>query len=144
MSATLDVNVLVYASDTSSPRHDSATRLLRQFAAGPEIGYLFWPVVLGYLRIVTHSGILAHPLSPTAAQGNVDALLSQPHIRAVGEEPDFWSVFQGLTEDDPVRGNLVPDAHLVALMRQHGVNTIWTSDRDFRRFPGLHVKDPYH
>ena len=35
-----------------------------------------------------------------------------------------------------------PDAHLVALMRQHGVSTIYTRDRGFRRFDGLTVLDP--
>ncbi len=34
------------------------------------------------------------------------------------------------------------DAHLVALMNQHGVSTIWTHDVDFRRFDGIRVYDP--
>ena len=42
-----------------------------------------------------------------------------------------------------VRGNLVPDAHVVALMRQHGVSTIWSHDRDFVKFPGISVRDPF-
>jgi predicted nucleic acid-binding protein len=40
-------------------------------------------------------------------------------------------------------GNLVPAAHLVALMRAHGVSNIWTSDRDFRKFDGIRVKSPF-
>jgi uncharacterized protein len=40
------------------------------------------------------------------------------------------------------RGNLVPDAHVVALMLQHDVPTIYTHDRDFRRFDGIDVIDP--
>jgi hypothetical protein len=28
-------------------------------------------------------------------------------------------------------------------MRQNGVRTIWTHDRDFRRFAGLDVRDPF-
>jgi predicted nucleic acid-binding protein len=38
---------------------------------------------------------------------------------------------------------LVPDAHLVALMRENGVRRIWTSDRDFRRFDGIEARDPF-
>ena len=38
--------------------------------------------------------------------------------------------------------NLVPDAHLAALARAHGVRTIYMHDRDFRRFPLLEVVDP--
>ena len=41
------------------------------------------------------------------------------------------------------RGNLLTDAHIVALMRQHGVSTIYTHDRDFRKFDGIRVVDPF-
>jgi len=43
----------------------------------------------------------------------------------------------------PVRGNLVPDAHLAALLKQHGVRTLYTRDADFRKFPFLDVRDPF-
>ena len=41
------------------------------------------------------------------------------------------------------RGNRAPDAHLVALMREHGVSAIWSHDRDFRKFRGITVRDPF-
>ena len=45
--------------------------------------------------------------------------------------------------DAPViRGNLVFDAHTAALMNEHGIQTIYTHDADFKRFPGLEVIDP--
>jgi len=37
----------------------------------------------------------------------------------------------------------VPDGHLAALMRQHGVGKIYTRDRDFRRFDGIAAEDPF-
>ena len=40
------------------------------------------------------------------------------------------------------RGNLVPDIHLAALLRQHGVPVIGTHDRDYRKFDFLKVVDP--
>jgi uncharacterized protein len=43
----------------------------------------------------------------------------------------------------PVRGNLVPDAHVAAILFQHGVNTLYSSDRDFRKFQSLNVRDPF-
>jgi hypothetical protein len=43
----------------------------------------------------------------------------------------------------PVRGNLVPDAHLASLLRQHGVKTLYTRDTDFRKFDFLEVSDPF-
>ena len=42
-----------------------------------------------------------------------------------------------------MRGNLVPDAHLAALLKQHGVRTLFTRDADFRKFRFLDVRDPF-
>jgi toxin-antitoxin system PIN domain toxin len=142
VSATLDANVLVYASDRNAAVHERAETLVRRLAAGPEIVYLFWPVLLGYLRIVTHPGILGNPLSPGIAMRNVEALLDLPHVRAPGELDGFWPVFRSMAGDRP-RGNDIPDAHLAALMRQHGVRVIYTRDRDFRRFDGIESRDPF-
>lgn len=44
---------------------------------------------------------------------------------------------------DPVRGNLVPDAHLAALLRQNGGRALYTRDGDFRKFSFLDVRDPF-
>jgi uncharacterized protein len=142
LSPTVDANVLVYASDTSADVHESAEALVRRWAAGPEILYLFWPVLLGYVRIVTHPGILTSPLSPRDAMQNVEALLDRPHVRAPGELDGFWPVFRSIAGDRP-RGNDVPDAHLAALMRQHGVRLLYTRDRAFRRFEGIEPRDPF-
>jgi len=142
MSATIDANILVYASDSSATHHDRAEALVRRLAMGPEIVYLFWPVLLGYLRIVTHPGILANPLAPAFAMRNVEALIDRPHVRVPGEIEGFWTVFRQAAGEQP-RGNQVPDAHLVALMRQHGVRLIHTHDRDFRRYDGIEVSDPF-
>ncbi len=143
MSATVDVNVLLYASDESSRFHDRARELVDDMARGPELLYLFWPVVMGFLRMATHPAIFPLPLSVEHATANVEALLAVPHIRPAGEREDFWRDYATATAGMVVRGNLVPDAHLVALMRQNEVASIWTHDRDFRKFEGIRVRDPF-
>ena len=143
MTVTLDTNVLVHASDESSSFHDRAIGLLAALAAGPELVYLFWPVALGYLRIATHPTIFQKPLSAAEATANIDDLVSRPHIRTSGEADGFWGTYRAVTGAVPARGNLVPDAHIVALMLQHGVSTIWSHDRDFLKFPGIKVRDPF-
>jgi uncharacterized protein len=143
LSATFDANLLLYASDEASPRHAAAREMLARFAAGPSLVYLFWPVVLAYLRIATHPSVFEQPLDPEAARANVASLLDRPHVRAPGEQPGFWPLLDRTLGEGTVRGNLVSDAHLVALMRQHGVTVIWTTDRDFRRFDGIRARDPF-
>lgn len=142
MSATVDANILVYASNTADPIHRPAVDLVRRLAEGPELVYLFWPTIMGYLRIVTHASILPRPLAPGEAMRNVEALFDRPNIRVAGEGEAFWPAFRRAAGDH-ARGNDVPDAHLVALMRQHGVRLIYTRDRGFRRFDGIEARDPF-
>jgi uncharacterized protein len=143
LTATLDANVLLYASDESSPFHQRARDLLQEIANGPDIVYVFWPTVMAYLRIATHPAIFARPLSLAVAIGNVDSLARLPHIQMPGEQERFWQRFREVALEADARSNLVPDAHLVGLMRENGVGSIWTHDRDYRRFPAIEVRDPF-
>lgn len=143
MSAAADVNTLLYASDRDSPFHDRAVQFLTDRATTLDLLCLAWPTLMGYLRIATHPGIFAHPLSSTEAMRNVNALVGLPHVRLLGEEDGFWDVYQDVVRNWPARGNQVPDAHLAALLRQHGVGTLYTSDADFRRFDFLRVVNPF-
>jgi len=143
VSYTLDANVLLYASDESSPVHRQARSFVERMAAGPEIAYLFWPTVMAYLRIATHPAVFARPLSIVEAVGNIEQLLNRPHIRTSGEADGFWRRFRAVADDAQPSGNLVPDAHLVALMAENEVGTIWTRDRDYRRFARIAARDPF-
>lgn len=142
MSATLDVNILVYASNTADAAHRVARELVERFAGGPDLLYLFWPTLMGYLRITTHPGILPRPLMPRDALDNVSALLGLPHVRTPGEVEGFWELYRSTAGNHP-RGDHVPDAHMATLMRQHGVRVIYTRDRGFRRFEGIEARDPF-
>lgn len=141
MSVTIDTNVLVYAANEDDPAHQRSRELVERLAAGPTILYLFWPALLGYVRIVTHLGILPTPLSPRLAMRNVEHLIRLPHVRVPGELPGFWAHYR-FASAERARGDDVPDAHLAALMRQHGVGVIYTRDQDFRRFDWIESRDP--
>ena len=143
MSYSLDVNLLLYASDRSSNRHARARRFVESCAAGPEILCLTWPTLMSYLRIATHPRIFSAPLSPDEALGNITALIDLPHVRALSELDGFLDAYKHMTGEIPVRGNLVPDAHLATILVQHGIRTLYTNDRDFRKFQSLDVRDPF-
>ncbi len=143
MSYSVDANVLLYASDRSSPKHPEAIRFLKQRASDPDLFCIAWSTLIAFLRISTHPRIFARPLSPDDALGNVESLLSLPHVRMLSEGEGFLEIYREVTARFPVRGNLVPDAHLAALLRQHGVRRLYTVDRDFRKFDFLEVADPF-
>jgi toxin-antitoxin system PIN domain toxin len=143
VSYSVDVNVLLYASDKSSDRHDAAHRFLQSCASNPEVLCLAWPTLMSYLRIATHPRIFAAPLAPDDAVGNVKSLLALPHTRAVAEQEDFLDAYAHVGGGVTVRGNLVPDAHVAAILFQHGVRTLYSNDRDFRKFESLDVKNPF-
>ena len=68
--------------------------------------------------------------------------MSLPQTRALGEEEGFFAIYETVAGSS-VRGNLVPDAHLAAILLQHGVTTLYTRDADFRRFDFLDLRDPF-
>jgi uncharacterized protein len=143
VSYSLDVNVLLAASDQTNPKNAAAIRFLERRAKDSEVLCLAWPSLMSYLRIATHPRIFAHPLTPSEALGNVESLLSLPQVRVLSEEEGFLQVYREVTRAFPVRGNLVPDAHLAAILRQHDVRTLYTADADFRKFDFLEVRDPF-
>ena len=93
--------------------------------------------------MATHPRIFAQPLSHADASRNVEALMALPHCRVIGEQDGFWNTYRDITGDVPTRGNLVPDAHLAAVLRQNGIAMLYTHDRDFRKFAFLEVRDPF-
>lgn len=143
MSFSVDVNVLLYASDRSSPFARQAAELLATCAAGDDLFYLAWPTIMSYLRIATHRAVFTSPLSPDEAMQNISALLALPHVRTLGEDEGFWDAYRTVSAGLPLRGNAVPDAHLAALLRQHGVIRLYTNDADFSRFAFLTVINPF-
>ncbi len=142
MSASIDANVLAYASNDAEPVQARAKAFIGQLAEGPDLLYLFWPTILGYLRIVTHPSILKRPLTPVEAQTNIERLASRANVRTPGESNSFWELFLA-SGGASARGNAVPDTHLATLMRGNGVRILYTRDRGFRRFDFLDVRDPF-
>jgi toxin-antitoxin system PIN domain toxin len=142
VSFALDLDVLLYASDSTSRYRRQASSFLQACMETNDLFYVAWPTIMSYLRIATHPSVFVHPLSPDEAAQNIQTLIDLPHVRVLSEGEGFWEVYQEVTRERHVRGNHVPDAHLAALLRYHGIKTIYTHDRDFLRFEFLQVRDP--
>jgi predicted nucleic acid-binding protein len=57
MSYSIDANLLIDASDTSSPEHRAARDFLAGRAADPDLMCLTWTTLMAYQRIATHPSI---------------------------------------------------------------------------------------
>ncbi len=137
----VDANLLLYAVNADSPRHQPARVWLEETLSGTTRVGLAWIVVLAFTRISTRSGIFSNPLSPSQSLAFVESWLEQPIVELVVPGREHWSVFRRLVADAGTAGNLTSDAHLAALAIEHGF-TIYSSDDDFRRFSGIDHVNP--
>jgi toxin-antitoxin system PIN domain toxin len=137
-----DINVLIYAHDTTSPFHQPAHNWwLEALAGGTEIG-LPWIVVLGFIRITTNGRLGSRALTVPKAISHVRNWLTQPRVRILPPGERHGEILFDLLEKLGTGGNLTTDAHLAALaIEYHGVIVSW--DNDFARFPGLRWRKPF-
>jgi hypothetical protein len=142
MSA-LDTNILVYARRSDAPHHRQALRLLRTFAEGARPWALPWPCVYEFLRVVTHPRVFQPPTPLEAALDGLESLLASPSLTLLGEGPGHPAHMRRMVDAGRAAGNLAHDAHIAALLREHGVREFLTADRDFSRFPGIRARDPF-
>lgn len=135
-----DLNVLLYAVDADSARHERASAWLEKAVNGgeQEIG-LPWAVILGFLRLTTSSRVFARPLSIEQALEWIRDLAARPSVRILDPGKAHLGILGHLLLASGTGGNLTTDAHLAALCLEQDA-VIVTGDRDFQRFPGLRVE----
>jgi hypothetical protein len=139
----LDTNILVYARREETPWHQPARALLKQLAEGERPWALLWTCLYEYLRVVTHPRVFHPPTDLEAALEDLERLVESPSVVLLGEGPGHVRAMGEALRSGAVSGNLVHDGHVVALLREHGVRELWTADRDFTRWTGLRVRNPF-
>lgn len=142
MSYSFDANILLYASNESSEFHARAKVFLNDRQADSDILCLTWPVLMAFQRIATHPSIFSNPMSGETAWGNVQQLLKLPRARVIQETASFALDYAEVSKSAGIYGNLVPDAHIATILRQHGVRRFYTADTDFKKFGFLEVVNP--
>lgn len=136
----LDANILFYSYSTASPEHQKAKDCVEQLFSGTETVGLPWQTIAAFLRISTNPRLPgARPA--TEAAHEVEAWLSQPSVRIVTPGEDHWRVLRQLMFEGQAFGPLVSDAQIAALAIENGA-VLYSSDRDFARFPGLRWMNP--
>jgi uncharacterized protein len=91
---------------------------------------------------VTHPRIYNPPTPLAKAIDQIEAWCEAPGLTLLSEVDGYWPELRAALENGRVRGPQVHDARLAALCLLHGVQELWTADRDFSRFPELIVRNP--
>jgi toxin-antitoxin system PIN domain toxin len=138
----VDTNVLVYAHRADSDWHAAAARQLASLAEGRDSWAIPWPCLHEFLAIVTHSRIYRPPTPLAKAIEQVEAWLESPSLVLLGETATYWTSLKPLLLAGRIEGSRVHDTRIAALCLQHGVDELWTADRDFSRFPELRSRNP--
>lgn len=137
----VDANVLLYALNRDAVDHEPARRWLDRALSGDETVAFSWLVLLAFIRLSTKVGLFPRPLAVEGALDRVDAWLAAPAAVLVEPTPRHATVLRDLLGAVGVGGNLVSDAHLVALAIEHRCGIV-TFDHDLTRFSGVKAIRP--
>ncbi len=137
----LDINILLYASNTASSNNAAAKDWLdRQMSGSLAVG-MPWITLLGFLRLATNARVVMRPFTIQDAWRQVSEWLACEAAWIPQPTERHADVLGELLALPGVHGNLVADAHLAALAIEHGL-TLCSTDGDFARFPGLSWRNP--
>jgi len=138
----VDTNLLVYAHRADAPWHDRADACLAELAEGGARWAIPWPCVHEFIAVVTHPRIYDPPTPLALALEQVAAWTEAPRLELLSEASGYWDVLSHLLRAARISGGAVHDARIAALCLHHGVNELWTVDRDFGRFADLRTRNP--
>ena len=137
----VDTNVMIYAHRRDVDRHLEYRAWMEALIAGPEPYAVSDMALNGLIRVVTNQRIYKNATPIQVALSFAETIRGQPHAHVVSPGAQFWAIFRDLCLKAGASGKLVPDAYLAALAIEHGCEFVST-DRDFRRFPGLRWRHP--
>ena len=137
-----DANLLLYATDSTSPFHDAARQWWTTCLNGSAPVGLCHPVVFAFVRISTHPRAFERPLSLSRVARIVQSWFDRQVTRTLYPGPrHVRNVLSLLAAAGSSGGNLVTDAQIAEIAIAHRAE-VHTADHDFRRFPGLEYRFP--
>ena len=139
---SLDVNVLVYAFRQDSVKHEECRDWLSKQIRNRNGLVLIDIVLVGFLRICTHSKIFREPSSISEATNFLTVMISNPNVTLTSSTPETWHMFSRILDKTNVQGNKISDAWLAAIAMERNL-TLISTDSDFNLFPNLKLLNPF-
>ncbi len=137
----VDVNLLLYATVSGFPQHETARAWWQETLNGSEDVGLSPPAIFGFLRTATSPRVLVAPMTAADATGYVAGWLDRPTAVFVVPGPRHLEIAFGLLREIGTAGNLTTDIQLAALALENDAE-IASNDSDFGRFPALRWRNP--
>lgn len=138
----VDTNVLIAVHRREAVGHQIADATLVRLVASGQPWAIPWPCVHEFLCVATHPRVFQVPTPLDDALLAVQRWLDTPSLTVLGETDAYWLVLTEIMRRGRVSGPKVHDARIAALCLVHGVEELWSADRDFRLFPQLRVRNP--
>lgn len=137
----VDANILLYARNSSDPRHEPARNWLEAALNGDTRVGLPWSTLGAFFRIATNPRAFPDPLAPDTAWQQIMDWLAAPSSWIPEPSDRYAQILGKIVVKHRVTGPAMTDAMLAALAIDHGVELIST-DSDFKAFEGLRHVDP--
>ena len=137
----VDANLLLYAYAAASPHHQQALNWLEAVLSGDEPVGLPSQTVAAFVRIATDHRVPGYRRSPEEALHAVEQWLERPNVQLLVAGDRYIRLFRKMVIEGKASGPLVSDAEIAALTIENGA-VLYSSDRDFARFPGLRWVNP--
>lgn len=138
----IDTNVLVHAHQRESELHQRAKELLVAMAEG----VIPWGICLHsfieFYGVATNPKLWRLPSTPDQALDQIAAWRESPSLRVLSDDVTMLPVWADLLRVGNIRGGKVRDARIASCCLINGVDTLFTVDRDFSRFPALRTRNP--
>ncbi|MBM3789810.1 MAG: type II toxin-antitoxin system VapC family toxin [Acidobacteria bacterium] len=138
----VDTNILVYAHRADSSRRAKANRIVTGPADGSSLWSIPWPCLHEFLAIATHPRIYDPPTPLADALRQIQCWMESPTLVMLGEGEDFFPGWAEVLSNSGVAGAAVLDARVAAICLRHGVEKLFSADRDFSRFADLRTENP--
>lgn len=135
----LDTNLLVYAHRPETADHEGTRAALDGLRSA---WALPWPVAHEFVRVVTEPRWFREPTPLDRALHAIEALLESGGCVPIAETRGHWLRLAELAVGGRAGRTMVYDARIAAICIAHGVEELWTADRDFSRFPDLRTRNP--
>lgn len=136
-----DLNLLIYAYDSSSPNHAKAKEWWVRALSRTETVGISWVVILGFIRIWTSPRVFANPMTVDQACAHVEKWFTRPMVKVLNPGPRHAEILFRWLREEGRGGNLTTDAHLAALAMEFSA-TLHSNDSDFLRFSDLKWLNP--